>query len=118
MRARRLSYDISAEVIGGDEDVEEKITGQGSPDSSAETGQDRFDSSGALMTLMDKNLTKKQKCYIILYYREGLTERQIAERFGVDKSTVSRTISRGRERLACGISRQALSTVLNRKRGM
>ena len=34
-----------------------------------------------------------------LYYGEGLNMSEIGERFGVDKSTVSRTIKRGESRL-------------------
>lgn len=53
-----------------------------------------------LRDILNDNLTKKQKCYIILYYRDGLSVTQIADRFGVNKSTVSRTITRGRKRIA------------------
>ena len=35
----------------------------------------------------------------MLYYAEGLNMREIGERLGVDKSTVSRTIKRGERRL-------------------
>ena len=35
----------------------------------------------------------------LLYYVEGLNMKQIGERTGVDKSTVSRTIRRGEEQL-------------------
>ena len=62
----------------------------------------------ALRSLLENNLTKKQKCYIILYYRDGLTVKEIAEKFGIDKSTVSRTINRGRERLAGTAGKEAL----------
>lgn len=37
--------------------------------------------------------------YLNAYYSEGLTLEEIGERFGVDKSTVSRTLKRGRERI-------------------
>ena len=36
---------------------------------------------------------------MLLYYGEGLNMNEIGEREGVDKSTVSRTIRRGEERL-------------------
>ena len=35
----------------------------------------------------------------MLYYGEGLNLREISQRLGVNKSTVSRTMKRGRERL-------------------
>ncbi|WP_295156861.1 RNA polymerase sigma factor [uncultured Ruminococcus sp.] len=62
----------------------------------------------ALRRLMEDNLTKKQKCYIILYYKEGLTVNAIAERCGVDRSTVSRTITRGRQRLTGTLGKEAI----------
>ena len=36
---------------------------------------------------------------LALYYGEGMTMRQIGDRLGIDRSTVSRTIKRGEERL-------------------
>lgn len=44
-------------------------------------------------------LTEKQRKYIVKYYFEGLRIPQIAGQAGVAKSTVSRTIKRGRKRL-------------------
>lgn len=49
--------------------------------------------------VLDANLTKKQKCYIILYYRENMKISDIAELYGVVPSTVSRTINRARKKL-------------------
>lgn len=40
-------------------------------------------------------LTEKQKVYIVAYIAEELTMQQIAKKYGVNKATVSRTISRG-----------------------
>ena len=56
-----------------------------------------------LREVLSDNLTKKQKYYIILYYRDNLTVQQIAQQCGVNKSTVSRTLKRARERLAKAI---------------
>lgn len=69
----------------------------------------------ALRRLMEDNLTKKQKCYIILYYRDKLTVKEIAEKFGVDKSTVSRTIDRGRKRIVGNAGRAAMSRLFSKK---
>lgn len=52
-----------------------------------------------LRSLLDTNLTKKQKCYIMLYYKENKKICEIAEQFGVLPSTVSRTINRARKKL-------------------
>lgn len=68
-----------------------------------------------LSQLVSMNLTKTQKCYIMLYYKDRLTMQQIAEKCGVSKSTVSRTISRGRNRLLDGAKRTALSRIINER---
>lgn len=105
---KRLSYDLEAETLMIENGFEDEVT-----KSSVESDEtDGFDYPKVLRMLIDDNLTKKQKCYIILYYKEGLTVTQIAERFGVDKSTVSRTINRGRHRLAAAAGRQALGKLL------
>lgn len=49
--------------------------------------------------VMNMNLTKTQKSYIMLYYNENLKVTEIARMYGVNKSTVSRTISRARKNI-------------------
>ena len=49
--------------------------------------------------VVNKNLTKTQKSYIMLYYSENKTVVEIARMFGVNKSTVSRTINRAKANL-------------------
>lgn len=44
-------------------------------------------------------LTETQRRYLLMYYREVMTMQEIAERCGVDLSTVSRTLRRARKRL-------------------
>ena len=59
------------------------------------------------MTKLKRNLTQalrqdvtpKQRQYLMLYYGQGMNLRQISEKLGVNKSTVSRTMKRGRQRL-------------------
>lgn len=53
----------------------------------------------ALMTAIETELTDTQKLYIMAYYVDGLNMQQIADKYGVSKSTVSRTINRGLHRL-------------------
>ena len=53
----------------------------------------------ALWRALHEDVTEKQRRYMLLYYAEGLNMNEIGEREGVDKSTVSRTIRRGEERL-------------------
>ncbi len=53
----------------------------------------------ALRRAIQEDVTEKQRQYLLLYYAQGLNMSQIGARLGVDKSTVSRTIKRGEERL-------------------
>lgn len=53
--------------------------------------------------VVNQNLTDKQKSYIIEYFFFGLNVREIAEKFGVNKATVSRTIRRGMKRCYSGL---------------
>ena len=57
-------------------------------------------------------MTPKQRQALLLYYGEGLNMREIGERLGVDKSTVSRNIKRGERRLRRCL-RYGASTLLN-----
>ena len=52
-----------------------------------------------LIRALREDVTPRQRQALLLYYAEGLNMRQIGERLGVDKSTVSRTIKRGERRL-------------------
>lgn len=47
----------------------------------------------ALKKVIEEQLTTRQKQYIMLYYYEDVDMVQIAKQFGVNKSTVSRTIN-------------------------
>lgn len=49
----------------------------------------------AWMTESAAMLTDKQRVYMDIYYNDGLSLAMIADQFGVDSSTVSRTIRRG-----------------------
>ena len=52
-----------------------------------------------LIRALREDVTAKQRQVLLLYYAEQLNTRQIGEKLGVDKSTVSRTIKRGERRL-------------------
>lgn len=52
-----------------------------------------------LIRALREDVTAKQRQMLLLYYGEGLNMREIGEKLGVDKSTVSRTIKRGERRL-------------------
>ena len=53
----------------------------------------------ALWRAHHEDITEKQRKYLLLYYADGLNMNEIGRQEGVDKSTVSRTIRRGEERL-------------------
>lgn len=63
--------------------------------------------NSAQMTKLKRNLsralrqdvTPKQRQYLLLYYGQGMKVTEISEKLGVNKSTVSRTMKRGRQRL-------------------
>ena len=46
-----------------------------------------------------QDVTERQREYMMLYYGRGMSMEAIAKELGVNKSTVSRTLKRGRQRL-------------------
>ena len=52
-----------------------------------------------LMRALREDVTEKQRHCLLLYYGQGLNMREIGEQLGLDKSTVSRNIKRGEQRL-------------------
>ena len=48
-----------------------------------------------LIRCLREDVTPRQRQALLMYYAQGLNMREIGERLGVDKSTVSRTIKRG-----------------------
>lgn len=64
------------------------------------------DNSSQLITLREQlgralreEVTDRQRQILFLYYGEGMTMRQIAEALGLERSSVSRTLKRGEERI-------------------
>ena len=53
----------------------------------------------ALPVIIRDRLTDRQKTYLIAYFFDGLNVREIGELYGVNKSTVSRSIHRGMRRV-------------------
>ena len=52
-----------------------------------------------LVRALRNDITPRQRQYMILYYGKCMNIPQIAREMGVNKSTVSRTLERGRKRL-------------------
>ena len=52
-----------------------------------------------LAQALREEVTDRQRQVLFLYYCQGLNMRQIAEALGVERSTVSRTLKRGEERI-------------------
>lgn len=109
MQYRRVDLDLAESEKAG-QNIPEGYDGDDDVGGSA--GRHIF-GSRAVLDLLNDNLTKKQKCYIMLYYRDKLTMDEIAERMGVSKSTVSRTIKRGRENLLRGAKKRCIRQLLD-----
>ena len=52
-----------------------------------------------ILRVMEEELTEKQRSYLSAYYFEELRPSQIARRYGVNRSTVIRTIRRAEARI-------------------
>ena len=52
-----------------------------------------------LSRALRQDITERQRQYMMLYYGKNMTMPEIAKALGVNKSTVSRTLKRGRQRL-------------------
>ena len=52
-----------------------------------------------LIRALKEDITPRQRETMLLYYGQGLNMREIGQKLGVDKSTISRTIKRGEHRL-------------------
>ena len=52
-----------------------------------------------ILRVMEEELTGKQRSYLSAYYFEELRPSQIARRYGVNRSTVIRTIRRAEARI-------------------
>ena len=52
-----------------------------------------------LVMALREDVTERQRQVLLLYYDRGLTMKEIARELGVDRSTVSRTMKRGEQRL-------------------
>ncbi len=52
-----------------------------------------------LIRALHEDVTPRQRQTLLMYYAEGKNMREIGEVLGVDKSTISRTIKRGEQRL-------------------
>ena len=53
----------------------------------------------ALPVVLAECVTETQRQYILHYFVDRMTQKQIGDRYGVDKSTVSRTINRGLDKM-------------------
>ena len=52
-----------------------------------------------LIRALREDVTPKQRQVLLMYYAQGLNMREIGDRLGIDRSTVSRTLKRGEQRL-------------------
>lgn len=87
---KRISYDQSY----GEVDLA-MYTNMIAEDNHAQIGRLKRNLTHALR----QDITAKQREYMMLYYGQGMSMEAIAQQSGVNKSTVSRTLKRGRQRL-------------------
>lgn len=52
-----------------------------------------------ILRVMEQELTEKQRTYLRAYYFEELSPTRIARRYGVNTSTVTRTLRRAEDKL-------------------
>lgn len=52
-----------------------------------------------LLQALREDVTPRQRQVLFLYYEQGLTMREIGKLLGIDRTTVSRTMKRGEQRL-------------------
>ncbi len=64
--------------------------------------------SRIMREMLGKGLTEKQRQYLLLRYANRLSVSEIALMYGVNRSTVSRTLCRARQRIAKALSTSAL----------
>ena len=64
-----------------------------------DNGEQRSRLRRNLIRALQEDVTQRQRQALLLYYAEGQNMREIGEKLGVDKSTISRTIKRGEKRL-------------------
>lgn len=101
MQHTKVSYELIQNYIPSPRDTEKD-----SPDP-ASAIENRL-----MREIVRENLTKRQKCYIIMYYTKGMTMQEIADAEGVSKSTVSRTIGLARKCISCGMKPAMLKSAL------
>lgn len=88
--SRVYSFDLLEKYIGNTDERQEEA---------AAMRLKQADLSRVLRKVIANELTENQRKMILFYYYERRTMPEIAELLGVNKSTVSRTIARGRNTL-------------------
>ena len=101
MQHTKVSYELTQNYIPSPQ-----VTEKDSPDPACAI-ENRL-----MREIVRENLTKRQKCYIIMYYTKGMTMQEIADAEGVSKSTVSRTIGLARKHISCGMKPAMLKSAL------
>lgn len=68
------------------------------------SNEEEFDFVGhtkkAVLIAINEELTEKQRLYFTMFYLQNMTETQIAESFGIHKSTVCRTLQRAKVKIS------------------
>ena len=81
-------------------DAMERLLGAPDPQDAPNDNRTRLTSAKRALRLgVEQELTGRQRTCVELYYFQGLTQEQIAQRLGVGKPTVCRHLQKARARL-------------------
>ena len=84
---------FSLEIFG------DRLPWYGRPDSAGDNTKQIMRMKTSLNNAIESELTDRQKQILRAFYFEGYTVTEISERYGINKSTVSRHLKRSREKL-------------------
>ncbi len=87
---------VKTNFLENDREMFALLTGK---DKGEDNSQVRMLAKKALRKVVEEQLSARQKQFLMLYYYEGTDMPTIADMFGVNVSTVSRTINRARHNL-------------------
>ena len=99
-RDRRVHRAVSADVLEFDPDMVLRLSRKTEAELFGEEPDLRRQMLLRAMRLAwQQELTKRQRIYLDHYYHDAMTMQAIADTYGVNVSTVSRTLRRARNRL-------------------
>lgn len=89
---------VSGNFLFNDKDIRNSLVIAQIPDDEAAANK-KLMIKRCLRKVIEEQLSPRQKTYLMLYYYEEDSMRKIAESYGVNISTVSRTITRAKHKI-------------------